>query len=99
MSTTVRLTDRLNGSGLTEATTMRDFPFEFVVPCAPTADSAIGSECSVSTTADSLLPGIIDESARAVWELGQVSVADGGSDGAASTEPNSVFAVQGVFVS
>ena len=95
--TTVRLTDRLNGSGLTESTTMRNFQFEFVAPCTPTA-GASGSDCSVSTTADAVTPGTIDEGARAVWQLGQVSVADGGSDGVAATEPNGVFAVQGVFV-
>ena len=43
-------------------------------------------------------PGIAVEGARAVWQLGQVTVADGGADGVASTEPNGVFAVQGVFV-
>jgi hypothetical protein len=95
--TIVRLTDRLNGSGLTESTTMRNFQFEFVAPCTPTAGGS-GSDCSVSTTADAVTPGLIDEGARAVWQLGQVSVADGGSDGVASTEPNGVFAVQGVFV-
>ena len=33
-----------------------------------------------------------------MWELGQVQVADGGADGDAATEPNTIFAVQGVFV-
>ena len=33
-----------------------------------------------------------------MWQLSQVTVADGGSDGLGSTEPNGVFAVQGVFV-
>jgi hypothetical protein len=30
--------------------------------------------------------------------MGQLTVADGGADGVAATEPNSVFAVQGLFV-
>ena len=76
--TTFRLTDRLNGSGLSEATTLRDRTFEFVVPCAPTAATETGSVCSVSTTADSITPGIIDEGARAVWQLGQATLTDGG---------------------
>ena len=35
---------------------------------------------------------------RAVWQLGQIQVLDGGPDGAAATADNSLFAVQGVFV-
>jgi hypothetical protein len=97
-SANLRLTDRLNGSGLTESSTSRDLPFTFAVPCTPTADEGIGSECSVNTTADAVTPGLIDEGARAVWQLGQVTVDDGGPDGLAATVPNGVFAVQGVFV-
>jgi len=69
-----------------------------VVPCAPTADTSVGSTCFGSTTADALIPGVAREGTRAVWQLGQVTVADGGSDGIGSTEPNGTFAVQGVFV-
>jgi len=95
---TVRLTDRLNGSGLTESTTLSDVSFEFTVPCTVTEGTGTGSECSITTTADAVAPGIIDEGARAVFQLGQVTVADGGPDGLAATEPNGVFAVQGIFV-
>jgi hypothetical protein len=35
---------------------------------------------------------------RAIWELGRLEVYDGGPDGQASTSPNDLFAVQGVFV-
>jgi hypothetical protein len=94
----LRLTDKLNGAGLTESTTLRDQTFEFTVPCTPTGDPDAGSTCSLSTTADTLVPGIVDEGARAVWQMGQLTVADGGADGVAATEPNSVFAVQGLFV-
>ncbi len=40
----------------------------------------------------------MSEGKRAIWELGQIEVSDGGSDGLASTEDNTVFARQGVFV-
>ena len=73
-------------------------PFEFTVPCTVTEATGTGSECSVDTTADAVAPGIIDEGARAVFQLGQVTVADGGTDGLAATEPNGIFAVQGIFV-
>jgi hypothetical protein len=67
------------------------------VPCAGTIDTTIGSTCSVSTSADALTPGMVKESARAIWALGEVTVDDGGPDGVASTHDNTPFAVQGVF--
>jgi hypothetical protein len=77
---------------------MSDFAFEWVVPCAPTVEASVGSTCASQTTADALIPGVAREGSRAVWQLGQVTVADGGSDGLAASEPNGTFAVQGIFV-
>jgi hypothetical protein len=68
------------------------------VPCTATADTAIGSTCSISTSADAVTPGVVKEGRRAVWELGSITVFDGGSDGVASTSPNTEFAVQGIFI-
>jgi hypothetical protein len=65
---------------------------------AVTADPARGSTCSVATTVDAVTPGAAQEGKRAIWELSQVRVLDGGPDGVASTADNSLFAVQGVFV-
>ena len=44
------------------------------------------------------MPGVVAERARAIWELGQVEVRDGGPDGDADTPDNAVFARQGIFV-
>ena len=46
---------------------------------------------------DAVTPGSVVEGKRAIWQLGQVEVTDGGADGVASTEPNSPFARQGLF--
>jgi hypothetical protein len=97
LDTTLRITDRDNGPS--EVATVQDTPFRVTVPCATTADTTVGSTCSVNTTADAVVgAGAVKESRRSVWALGQVKVNDGGSDGVASTTPNSVFAVQGVVV-
>ena len=96
--TTLRVTDRRSGPSANEAGTIQDVPFEFTVPCVTTADTSIGSTCSLTTSGDALSPGIAAEGAREVWQLSQVQVADGGADGVASTEPNTIFAVQGLFV-
>jgi hypothetical protein len=68
------------------------------VPCTVTPASAAGSNCSVQTSADAVVPGSITEGDRSVWAIGQVEVFDGGSDGLASTEPNTLFADQGLFI-
>jgi hypothetical protein len=64
-----------------------------------TADSTVGSTCSVSTSANAVAPGSVVAGARAIWELGQVQVYDGGSDNLASTTAdNTLFMDQGVSV-
>jgi hypothetical protein len=69
------------------------------VPCATTADPAIGSACSTVTTVDSVLPGAVREGSRAIWGLGPLELWDAGQDGSLSTrDDDTVFAVQGVFV-
>ena len=97
LESTIRVTDKNNGPS--ETGTVQDTPFRVTVPCTGTGDTTVGSTCSVNTTADAVLgAGTILESKRTVWELGQIKVNDGGTDGVASTTPNSVFAVQGVLV-
>ena len=44
------------------------------------------------------MPGSAPEGRKAIWELGQVQVFDGGPDGLAATAPNTLFATQGLFV-
>jgi dienelactone hydrolase len=91
----VQLTDRNSGG---DAATTQPFTFSLAVPCTATGDTTIGSSCAVHTTADAVAPGAISEGRRAVWELGAIEVRDGGADGLAATDPNAVFARQGVFV-
>jgi hypothetical protein len=94
----LRLTDRLNGPGGVHPATATDTPFGFSFACASTPSSTVGSSCSVSTSADAALPGITPEFTRAVWEVGQIKVYDGGSDGDGdTTADNTLFAVQGLF--
>jgi dipeptidyl aminopeptidase/acylaminoacyl peptidase len=90
----LRITDKLNSPspGGPGAATVQDSSFPVTVPCA-------SSSCSVSTTANALVPGAVLEGKRAIWQLGQVKVYDGGSDGLASTTAdNTLFMDQGVFV-
>jgi glucose/arabinose dehydrogenase len=96
----IRITDLNNPppSGGSGAGTSQDGTFAFTVPCTAVSDPAVGSTCSVSTTADAVTPGVIKESKRTIWQLGQIDVLDGGPDGQVATNDNTVFARQGVFV-
>jgi hypothetical protein len=95
---TLRITDTQNGPSQDEPGTVVDTEFPVTVPCAASASTTTGSTCAVTTTANTLVPGAVSAGKRAVWELGQVKVFDGGPDGLASTQPNTLFADQGVFV-
>lgn len=102
MSATLRATDKLNNpspaAGGRGAATVQDVGFGPAIPCSPTADPAVGSTCSIFTTVDTLIPGTVLGGARSVWQLGQVSVNDGGPDSDGDTAAdNSGFMTQGVF--
>jgi dipeptidyl aminopeptidase/acylaminoacyl peptidase len=87
----LRITDRDNtphpgGAG---AATVTDLPFSFSVPCTVTADTTVGSTCSVKTSADAVASGAVKEGRRAIWELEHIDVRDAfGKD----------FLTQGLFV-
>jgi dipeptidyl aminopeptidase/acylaminoacyl peptidase len=84
-STGVRLTDRNAG----QSSTTEDFTYSYAVPCAPTADTFLGSTCASNTSFDAIVPGSAPEGSRAIWRLGRLDVRDG---------QHNLFATQGVFV-
>ena len=95
----VRLTDSDPGApAYYPPTTTQDFPFTFTIPCTATASTVDGGTCDAWTSAEAVVPGSVVEGARAIWDLGQLEVTDGGPDGDVDTNDNSIFARQGVFV-
>jgi hypothetical protein len=75
-----------------------DLSFGFSFSCIPTAATDIGSTCSANTTADAVIPGVTPEFKRAIWQLGQVQIFDGGGDGDGDTTgDNTLFEVQGLY--
>jgi hypothetical protein len=94
----LQVTDRQSGPSGSESATGLTVELPFAVPCQETL-GAPGATCAITTTADGLVPGLVVEGKRALWELGQVRVDDGGTDGDADTAgDNSLFAVPGLFV-
>ena len=69
------------------------------VPCTATADTAIGSTCSITTTADIGLPGTVIEIKRTIWQLGPVrGLRRRAGRTGGHHRGNTLFAVQGVYV-
>jgi ABC-type phosphate transport system substrate-binding protein len=95
---TVRITDRINGTAGNQPATVQDTPIAATVPCVATGSTTIGGTCSIATTIDAVIPGSVPETKRSIWELGQIRVNDGGADGDVQTGPNTLFAKQGVFI-
>jgi hypothetical protein len=94
----LRITDKNNASPRSSAATVADTDFPFGVLCAATPDPTIGSTCSISTSANAVMPGAVPAGGREVWELGQVEVYDGGSSGNNGAPDATLFMDQGVFI-
>jgi hypothetical protein len=94
---TLRITDAYSGASGTDPATTVDAPLRITIPCTGTP-GATGSSCSITTTADTVLPGVVPQGRRSIWELGPIQVFDGGADGLASSSgDNTLFAEQGLF--
>jgi hypothetical protein len=99
---TVRTTDHFNATapgGGPDPATMIDLPFPARMVCSSTADPSTGGLCNFVL---GMCPvggcSQIRDGDRTVIEFGQIRVSDGGQDGQASTDGNTVFAVQGIFI-
>jgi hypothetical protein len=96
-NTLLRIIDRDNGPS--EVGVTQDIPLGYTVPCTATsADNTVGSTCSVNTTANAVLPGTVKGGKRSIWQMAKVDLYDGGADGVANTEPNTLFMTQGLWV-
>jgi hypothetical protein len=106
---TIRITDHFNTAGTASCSsttscsaTVTDLPFPVTGTCTATSgDATIGGSCGVNTTADAVVPGaggVVKENKKANVEIGQIIINDGGSDGLASTAPNTVYARQGIYI-
>jgi hypothetical protein len=94
----IRITDRASGGAERDPATGFDvISFSMPMPCSETPADPEGSTCGTQTSFDALAPETIKEGKRAVWELGQMVVRDGGID-YPQVDAYTTFAVQGLFV-
>jgi hypothetical protein len=95
---TIRISDHYNGAGLTDAATVVDIPFPVNGTCANTASTSLGGTCTTNTTANAVVVGSVKDTQRAVVEISQLQIFDGGADGNVATADNTLFEVQGIFI-
>jgi TolB protein len=94
----LRITDTHNGSSLTTPATVEDLePVYVPVNCLATADPKIGSNCSITTSADTLLPGMIKEGKNQVIDLFRIRVKDSGVDNVRGNTDDKEFLTQGIY--
>jgi hypothetical protein len=97
----IRISDHWNAvapGGGPDAATVIDIPFPVGTTCSATADTAIGGHCVANTSANAVVPGSVKDTKRAIVGIGVVNVTDGGPDGLTGTSPNTLFAVQGIYI-
>ena len=86
----IRISDHFNAvapGGGTDPATVIDIPFPVITrPARRLPATAIGSTCAITTTANAVVPGAVKDTKRAIVEIGQLQVFDGGPDGVAATD-------------
>ena len=82
MEVGVRVTDKKEHAVIPAAPVARNraFTLGWTVPCRKTAATTIGGDCVLATKADALVPGLVKEGVRAIWQIDQMRVFDGGAD-------------------
>jgi TolB protein len=100
VDTSLRITDSDNtpNPGGPGPGTVTDTHFPFAVPCTATPSATDGSTCAVSTSVNAVAPGALFAGRRAIWQLGQIKVYDGGASGVAGASDATLFMDQGIFV-
>jgi glucose/arabinose dehydrogenase len=99
----LRTTDHGNcvpacAGSFTNAGTLVDVRFSVPIACSSTADTTLGAACSVNTTANSILPGMIGEGRRTVLDAFAVRLEDAGLDSVLGTPDDNPVAQQGIFI-
>jgi hypothetical protein len=101
----VRISDHYNhttGQPCTSTTscpgTVQDLDFGVGVACAPTADPSVGSNCSVSTSADMTIPNIVLENKHAIVQAFRIRLKDAGANGTPGDTDDKDAFMQGIYI-
>jgi Tol biopolymer transport system component len=94
----IRISDRDNGPNGDQTATVIDIPFPVNFFCVNTTDTTTGGVCTIPTEQPLIPYPQSTTPPRAVVGITQFQVFDGGPDGNVSTNDNTVFMRQGIFV-
>lgn len=93
----LRITDTANGASASDPGTATDLDFPVPVDCANTVSPGIGATCSVNTTANAVMPGVVVEGRSSIWQTFRLRVTDSGVDGQRANGDDRLFLQQGIF--
>ena len=93
--TRVRFTDLANDSG--GLATAADYDLRVPIDCV-VAYGLLGSTCVANTTANAILPNLIQEQKQTVMQVFRVRIDDAGADGIRGNSDDRIFATQGLFL-
>jgi hypothetical protein len=101
----IRISDSYNTTGAQTCSsttsceaTVQDLDFTVPTACVATADPTIGSTCSVSTTADTVVPNVTKENKQAVVQVFRIRTKDAGANGIpGDTDDRDAF-MQGIYI-
>ena len=93
----IRWTDSYNGASGTDRGTVTDFDFSTPIDCATTSSTVIGSHCSVNTTANAVIPGMVKSGKAAVLNIFRIRINDSGPDNIRGNTDDKLFLQQGLF--
>jgi hypothetical protein len=97
----IRITDHWNAvgpAGGPDPATVTDIPFPVNASCVATASNTIGGTCATNTSANAVVPGSVLDGKRAVVEIQQIQINDGGASGTAGAADAELFEVQGILI-
>jgi acid phosphatase type 7 len=81
LTTRIRVTDGVSGTGQSTAATVQDGELAAPVSCVATAQSSLGGNCNLTTTLDTLVPGFAREGGRMAISTFSLELKDAGPDG------------------
>ena len=85
-------------AGTSCAGTVVDFDFTAPVTCVATADPTIGASCGLNTTANAIVPGLVQEQRNTVVQLFRLRLKDAGANATPGDADDRDALMQGIYV-
>jgi hypothetical protein len=93
-----RLTDSFNGASASDPGTVSDTDYPVPISCTATADPTVGSDCTLASSANAVLPGTVKEGKHMVIEVFRARLNDAGADGVVGNADDRRIAMQGIYI-